>query len=450
VNFVLIVGSAIFNYMHLYSKEKSVVKFKTNTAVTALTTGVFLALTAQANAQELRMQCYSDGNECEVTGDIAKRFEAANAGIKIVIDKVPYKSVVEQLPVLLAAGEGPDIARVADLGGLNKYYLDLTPHLGAARAKYWQDNFASSLNWFRAGAADKGIYGLMSQLTVTGGFVNKTLFEQAKVPMPPATATWDDWMTAAKKVADATKTPFAMAMDRSGHRFAPLAVAYGAKIFDDKGVPVVDAGYQAAAKKFVDWHKAGLMPKEVWGGVGGSQYRDAFEEFANGRVVMYYSGSWQVKRMDTQVTKSFDWGVAPAPCGPAACTAMPGGAAYVGLKRTKNPAAVAKFLDFLANEANYSEMMAKTENIPAHLAVAKAGVTYNVSPAAKAALNSFVADVPKIAKANFDLQGYRFNRAVFLPTAQRLGQAIAGEMSAEDAVKRLTADIDEQVKAASK
>lgn len=425
-------------------------KFKLSGVCAALAAGVTLVAGVQVSAQELRVQCYSDGNECEVTGDIAKRFEAANAGIKIVIDKVPYKAVVEQLPVQLAAGEGPDVARVTDLGGLNKYYLDLTPHLGAARAKYWQDNFASTLDWFRAGTADKGIYGLMSQLTVTGAFVNKTLFEQAKVPMPAATATWDDWMAAAKKVADATKTPFAAAMDRSGHRFAPLAVAYGAKIFDDKGAPVVDAGYQTAVKKFVDWHKAGLMPKEVWGGVGGSQYRDAFEEFANGRVVMYYSGSWQVKRMDTQVTKAFDWAVAPAPCGPAACTAMPGGAAFVGLKRTKQPALVAKFLDFLASDANYKELMARTENIPAHLAVAKAGVTYNVSPGAKAALNSFVADVAKIAKPNYQLQGYRFNRAIFLPTAQRLGQAVAGEMSADDAIKRLTADINEQVAAASK
>ena len=35
-----------------------------------------------------------------------------------------------------------------------------------------------------------------------------------------------------------------------------------------------------------------------------------------------------------------------------------------------------------------------------------------------------------------------------MPTAQRLGQAIAGEMSADDALKRLAPDIDEQVKAA--
>jgi len=428
-------------------------KLQRNKIVTAMFSGIMLGLGAQAAAQELRVQCYSDGNECEVTGDIAKRFEAANPGIKIVIDKVPYKAVVEQLPVQLAAGEGPDVARVTDLGGLNKYYLDITPHLSAERVKYWQDNFSSTLNWFRSAeekASGKGLYGLMSQLTVTGGFVNKTLFEQAKVPMPPATATWDDWMTAAKKVADATKTPFAMAMDRSGHRFAPLAVAYGAKIFDSNGKLTLDDGYKTAVKKFVDWNKTGLMPKEVWGGVGGSQYRDAFEEFANGRVVMYYSGSWQIRRMDSQVSKNFDWAVAPAPCGPAACTAMPGGAAFVALKRTKNPAAAAKFLDFLASDANYAELMAKTENIPAHLGVAKAGVSYNVSPASKAALNSFVADVPKIAKPNFDLQGYGLNRAIFQPTAQRLGQAIVGELSVDDALTRLAADMDEQVKAASK
>ena len=321
------------------------------------------AATGSAFAADIRVQCYSDGNECEVLGDLAKRFEARNAGIKVTIDKVPYKAVVETLPVQLAAGEGPDIARVTDLGGLNKFYLDLTPALGA-RAKYWEDNFGPSLKWLRGGAGDKGIYGMMSQLTVTGAFVNKSLFEQAKVPMPGPTATWDDWMEAARKVAAATKTPYAMAMDRSGHRFAPLAVAMGAKIFDANGNPVIDDGYKAAATKFVDWNKAGYMPKEVWGGVGGSQYRDAFEEFANGRVVMYYSGSWQVKRMDTQVTKKFDWMVVPAPCGPGGCTAMPGGAAFVALKRTKAPADVAKFLDFLASEDVYKEYMAKHREHP--------------------------------------------------------------------------------------
>ena len=136
---------------------------------------------------------------------------------------------------------------------------------------------------------------MMTQLTVTGAFVNKTLFEQAKVPMPGPTATWDDWMEATRKVARRRKTPYAMAMDRSGHRFAPLAVAMGAKIFDANGQSrrSTTATRRRRPSSSTGTRPA-LMPKEVWGGVGGSQYRDAFEEFANGRVVLYYSGSWQV------------------------------------------------------------------------------------------------------------------------------------------------------------
>ena len=123
---------------------------------------------------------------------------------------------------------------------------------------------------------------------------------------------------------------------------------------------------------------------------------------------------------------------------------MPGGAAFVALKRTKQPALVAKFLDFLAQDANYKELMVRTDNIPASATVAKGGLGYDMSPAAKAAIGVFAADVPKIAPAAYALQGYRFNRAIFLPTAQRIGQAVAGELSVDDAIKRLQAEVAEK------
>jgi alpha-1,4-digalacturonate transport system substrate-binding protein len=86
------------------------------------------ALAAPAGAAEIRVACYSDGNECDVTQELAKRFEAQNPDVKVVIDKVPFKAIVEQLPVQLAAGEGPDIARVTELGGLSRFYLDISAH----------------------------------------------------------------------------------------------------------------------------------------------------------------------------------------------------------------------------------------------------------------------------------------------------------------------------------
>lgn len=415
---------------------------------TRLPLAVALLAIATSATANIRVMCYQDGNECDVTADLAKRFEAQNPGIKVVIDKVPFKTILEQLPVQLAAGEGPDIARVTDLPGLSKYYVDIRPYV--KDPKYWEDNFGSTLAWLRPAPNDRGIYGLMSQLTVTGPFVNKTLFEQANVPLPGPKATWDDWVAATRAVAKATQTPAAMAWDRSGHRFAGPAISYGAAIFDAKGELTVDAGYKTTAQKFVGWHKDGTMPREVWGGSGGSTYRDAFEDFKNGRIAFYLSGSWQIRRMETQIGKSFDWVAMPNPCGPAACTGMPGGAAFVALKTSKAPKEVGMFLDFLAQEANYSELMAKTENISAHTGLAKKGVPYTSSPATKAALAVFGAEVAKVSPVAFAYQGYKYNRALMLPTVTRVTQAIVGELTVDEALIKLAADVDEAVKQAKK
>ena len=87
-----------------------------------------------AGASELRFSCYQDGIECDTWKEAFKTFEAENPGTTVVVDIVPYKSIVEGLPVQLASDQGPDLARVTDLGGLAKYMLDITPYVkdGAA------------------------------------------------------------------------------------------------------------------------------------------------------------------------------------------------------------------------------------------------------------------------------------------------------------------------------
>jgi alpha-1,4-digalacturonate transport system substrate-binding protein len=408
-----------------------------------------LALPLLAQAGEIRVMCYQDGVECDVTAAQARRFEAANPGTKVVIDVVPYKTIVEQLPVQLAAGQGPDIARVTDLGGLSKYYLDISAHV--KDKAYWESNFGATLPWLRPTAADKGIYGFMSQLTMTGPFVNKTLFEQAKVALPGPKASWDEWVEAARKVSKATQTPAALAWDRSGHRFAGPAISYGAKIFDAKGDLVLDDGYKTAVNKFVAWHKDGAMLKEVWAGSGGSTYADSIGEFKNGRVAMVLSGSWQINRLQKDIGNAFDWVAVPNPCGPAACSGIPGGAAWVALKTSKSPKEVGMFLDFIASEANYAEFTGKTENIPAHAGLARKGVAYpGATPGARAALSSFSAGVASLSPVAYQFQGYKYNRAIMLPTVARVTQAIVGEMSTDEAFSKIGADMADAVKQAQK
>src|SRR5437762_12982229 len=116
---------------------------------------------------------------------------------------------------------------------------------------------------------------------------------------------------------------------------------------------------------------------------------------------MYLSGSWQIRRMDAQIGKNFDWIAVPNPCGPAACTGIPGGAAFVALKRTKNPKDVGRFPDYLASEPVYAEYMARTENIPAQAAGAKKAGDHKIAPQAQTALNVLAADDAALSTAAY-------------------------------------------------
>lgn len=415
----------------------------------ATAAALLAAATATAGAAEVRVMCYQDGVECDVTNELARKFEAQNPGTKIVVDAVPYKTILEQLPVQLAAGQGPDIARVTDLGGLAKYYLDISPNL-KDRA-YFDTNFGTTAPWLRPSPEDKGVYGFMSQLTMTGPYVNKTLFEQAKIALPGPKATWDEWADAARRVAKATETKAALAWDRSGHRFAGPSISNGAAIFDAKGELVIDAGYKATIDKVVKWHKDGTMLREVWAGSGGSTYADSMGEFVNGNVVMVLSGSWQVNRLQKDVGSKFDWVAVPNPCGSASCTGVPGGAAWVALKTGKSPKETAAFLEFMASEPVYAEFAARTSNIPAHAGLAAKGIKYtNAQPAAAAALGVFSAGVPTLSPVAYRFQGYKYNRALMLPTVSRVTQAIVGELSVDEAVAKISADMQDAVRQAQK
>jgi alpha-1,4-digalacturonate transport system substrate-binding protein len=400
---------------------------------------------ASGDVVTLRMTWYDDGNEGAILREQLDRFEAENPDIRVVMDTVPYASgIQETLPLQLEAGEGPDMARVTQLGIIARYMLDLRPYL--TDAAYWEENFGPFLAWMQAEPGGNAIPGYMTQLTVTGPFINRTLFEQAGVEVPSDSSdqvTWEEWAAAAQEVAAATDT-FAMAMDRSGHRLAGPAVSMGATFFDADGNPqlVGDEGFKQMAQLMVDWHADGTMIPEVWIGSAGS-YQAGNEPFINGQLVFYMSGSWQVGQFSQLIGDAFDWEAVPNPCGPAACTGMPGGAALVAINTTEHPEEVARVMEYLTTEENMKEFYARTLFIPGHLGLAESGVDFEVDlPQAITSLNVFSSEVGKLTPLAYDLQAYQYNTILFNAIRDRLTQVFAGEMTLDDAIQRMQDDID--------
>jgi alpha-1,4-digalacturonate transport system substrate-binding protein len=413
-------------------------------AVTVLGLGLGFSGAVRAETS-VRIAWYSDGNEGEVLLDLLKRFEVKNPDVKVVVDQMPFKAISETIPVQLASGQGPDMVRTTDFGGIARYLLDLRPYL--ADPGYWEKNFGPFLQWMRAEGDTKSIPGFMTQLTITGPLVNKTLFEQAGIAMPGEKATWDDWAKAAKAVATKVGAPFPIAFDRSGHRVFGPVISEGGKVFDNKGDPAVtDASFKAMAQKIYDWHQSGVMGKELWGSVSGATYKGANDEFKNAQVVLYMSGSWQIAQFDKTIGNAFDWVAVPSPCGPGGCTGMPGGAGLVAIKTAKDPKAVARVMDYLASEDVMKEFYSRTLFVPGHLGLAAKGLDYpTASPLAKAALNVYSKDAANIAPLAYKLQGYPYSRIIFNVVISRLGQAVSGEITLDEAYRRIDADIAQQI-----
>ncbi|MEH6693152.1 MAG: ABC transporter substrate-binding protein [Pseudorhizobium pelagicum] len=410
--------------------------------------GLALALltSTAASAGDVRVMWYSDGVEGEVMKDLVDRFMSENPGINVILDNVAYSVIKEQLPVQLEAGNGPDVARVTAIKDLAKHWLDLRPLV--KDPAYWDENFGDKADWMRPDGSDQ-ISGFMTQLTLTGGFANKTLFEQAGVEMPGPQATWEEWAAASKQVADSQQVPFAMAIDRSGHRITAPMLSYGVNYIGEGGKPApLDQGAKDFLTQFVNWTEEGVFAKDVWVSAAGNTYRAAAEDFINGQLAFYYSGSWQVANLTTKIGNNFDWVATGSPCGPAACTGMPGGAALVAVKYTKNPEEVATFMDWMAREEIVREFSERTLFLPAHKGVVeKGGLNFQTdNEQAKAALGTFVEASKATSETALKLPAWRWADTVYAAIVTRVGQTLAGELSLEDTFARIDADIAQKVK----
>ena len=409
--------------------------------------GVLMLASAPSLAQEITVVCDDLGFGCNTMQPVADQFMQENPGKTVNLEIVPYQSMVESLLVQLASGEGPDAAIVTDLGGLSRYYLDLSPYVDAAA---FNENFEQTLQWLRGGDAEStAINGMPTSLTVNGGYVNLTLFEQAGIPVPEEGATWEEWAEATRQVAEATGTDFAMEMDRSGHRFASLAISYGAEMVNDEGKPVVDAGLRAAIEQFVAWHENGTMPMDLWGAVGGATHRELFSDFLNANTVLYFGGSWTLSQMDQEVGDLFDWKVIPAPCGPSSCTVMPGGGALVAFRHSDQPALVGEFINYLAQPENLSQVLAAAVEIPAAATLIESGIDYpGASERTQEALSTFIAQIPKMAPAAYRFQGWRYQRAMMNALTTRISQVLNGELDVDGALERIEQDVNLAIEAA--
>ena len=277
---------------------------------------------------------------------------------------------------------------------------------------------ADTLDWYRAGPDDKGIYGMMTQLTITGPYINKTLFEQAGVAVPADDADLGRAgpMPRARSPRR-PRRPFPMAMDRSGHRFAGPAISDGRA---SSSTPTASRPWSTTASAPDGRRVRRLEPgrhdgQGRLGRAGRLAYQDArrSSSTASWSTTSPAAGRSAASRRRSATPSTGRWSAPP--CGPGGCTGMPGGA---GARRLQGRPSTRRRSPRSSTSSPardvHAELIARTKNVPAHKGLAEKGVDYPDTAAGRGGAEDLGASrSPKISPVAYQLQGYRLNRAIF-------------------------------------
>lgn len=393
----------------------------------------------------IRLLIFEDGNSVDVLDTLIADFEADNDDILVEVDVVPfYSEITEILEDQIANGTPPDLVRVTELGRFSDNYLDVRPYL--SNADEWDANFAPELlNAMRTDPDSDSLHGYPTDFTISGPFINRTLFIEAGVPVPSDTSdvvTWEEWETATRAVQEALNTDetpiYGMLLDRSGHRFWGPSLSRCATYFQDDGSISIDTeGFRTTVEMLFNWHTSGLTALDVWAAPG-EQYIDPGELFEAGQAVFHFSGSWKVS--DYQNIDDFAWEVVPSPVGDCGSSGMVGGGVIVALAGTENPEAVGRLLSYLTAVENLERFHSEALYLPGHRELIATGIEYASN---NEALNTFTTDLGRVLPEAYALQYHPQSGEIHSLIRVRLLQVMTEELTIDEMLELLQTDLDE-------
>ena len=365
-----------------------------------------------------------------------------DTGVDVKLVNIPYEGYTTKLHNAAQANSLPDVAAVPALDPIwSNKLLDLST-IANNKSNNINANFL---------AKDKSgkVLAIPSDVTASGMFINKSLFEKAGVPFPTSpqkTWTWDEFIKAANTVRDKTKVKYSLTFDQSPSRLRAMVYEMGGQYVhaDDSGKFSADAATKKAVNYFVKLNDDKTMPKSVW-----TSGADPSAMFQSGDVVAYWSGVWQVASFAESI-KKFEWASVPTPAQPVQASDVNSGGLTVGFNNNADAAsATTKFLSWLYEPAHYQVLCETSGFLPV-----ESGLNPKypfTSEAAQAAFKLYNESIPlyapisgyfNTAQTNWVLKGKSLTED---PTKTELGKAINGQQSADKALENIVAGYNQQV-----
>ncbi|GAA1850738.1 ABC transporter substrate-binding protein [Microlunatus capsulatus] len=332
---------------------------------------------------ELTFVNWSGDTEKKAFDAVIKAFEAANPGITVKTETVPYASVQTNLDSRFQAGNPPDLFRVSyiDIGQYTSQdvLLDVSGTFDQAKI----DAFVPGL--WQGVVYDGKPYGVPHQIDTTAILYRKDSFEAAGITNIPTGLddawSWEEFADANRKLEGIVKgkqSPFIYDWQSAGaYRWLSwLFQAGGNALGEDLRTPAIDSD---AGRKAVEFTQSFFTNEWVPrnSSVKSATYPDSV--FIAGTVAMAFAGDFLIPGIEDGVKGKFEYGAMPMPRDVNAASDL-GGNAIVAAKDGKNTEAAARFLEFIVTEEQQRTFCEATGQLPTLNALTTAELDFAVQP----------------------------------------------------------------------
>jgi len=407
---------------------KNNMKYVFGLAASALIAGAVQVGTAMAdttiNALFMKQAAYSEDDVRNMTKD----FEAANPGIKVNLEFVPYEGLHDKI-VAGSGAQGYDVvlfdviwpAEFAKHGIIQDVTSRISPD---ENAKVF-DGAWSTVEY------EGKRWGMRWVLDTTYLFYNKEMLEKAGIANPPK--TWDELVADAKTIREKgiSKYPIVWSWAQAEAvicDYVTLVDAYGGKFFGDDGKPIFDQGGALDAMKF--------MEQTVKDGITNPNSKEYLEEdvrkvFSNGDAAfaLNWTYMYNMANGDPKESKIVGKvGVVPAPGiqGKSEFSAVNGSMGLGIAAKSAHPDEAWKFITYLTSQPvqnKYAKLSLPIWKSSYDDPAVQAGQEDLVA-AAKGAINAMYPrpTTPNYVEMSTILQKY-------------IQQVVTGQATSEDAMK---------------
>lgn len=313
---------------------------------------------------------------------LVKDFEAKNSNIDVKLETQSWEDIYTVLDTKIQNNKAPDILELDAAG----------PAYGSEDLLYKADEIVSPETYkdiepafIDSAKIDGQAYGVPSVASTRALFYNKTLFKEAGIAAPPK--TWDELLDAAKKISALGNGTYGYGMPLGDEEAqAETSIwAYGAGASWEKdGKMTIDT---PEAKEALTFMKKMIDEGATQPNPGATNRTPLLDVFIQGKIGMI-EGLPPIVGQINEKNPDLDWEIAPSPTKDGQPVTLGVADYFVGFNKDEDKQdAIAKFLDFFYEQANYVKFNDNEGFIPATKSGAEAA-------AAKPELKTFLEALP--------------------------------------------------------